>query len=66
MSPHRERPTLVGKSGTKAAGQQKRKAAHGAGRQQQARPGGSGGDGKKPRRTAGAQVVGMGGMMNLA
>lgn len=67
--PCRERPTLVGKSATKASAQQKRKAARsqqqGGGKRGQS--GGGKGGGKKPRRTAAAQVVGgKGAMYNLA
>lgn len=78
--PPRERPTLVGKSATKAASQSKRKAQHGGGRpakqartqqqQQQGAGGKSGGKSKggktKVRRTHAAQVVSKGGAYNLA
>ncbi|PRW60362.1 DEAD-box ATP-dependent RNA helicase 17 [Chlorella sorokiniana] len=72
----KERPTLVGKSATKASAQQKRKATHlqqGGGKKQRGSGSGKGGSsgnksgGKRQPRKAAAQVVGgKGTMYNLA
>ncbi len=69
----RERPSLVGKSSTKQAVQQKRKAQHAQQGQRKQRGGGSGAQqqnaqhgGKKMPRTAGKQLMSGGGMYNLA
>ncbi|KAL4427451.1 hypothetical protein ABPG77_000740 [Micractinium sp. CCAP 211/92] len=69
----KERPSLVGKSSTKQAVQQKRKAQHAQQGQRKQRGGGSGAQqqnaqhgGKKKPRTAGKQLMSGGGMYNLA